>query len=89
MLKWIWRNKEWPFSGIGVLLLIAIFSLLKRIKINPLSSKTESNAETKSIAKPATPISEAVQQNEIKSTPALLTTEPHKVLEEIESQPFF
>ena len=30
MIDWIWVNKEWLFSGIGVVLVVGVVSLLRR-----------------------------------------------------------
>ena len=84
-MNFLWENKEWLFSGIGVMVLLAIYRIYKairnrnRIKRNLTIENVNPDIPNKS--------SRNTQNGESKAISLLKNTMPHEIIEAIDSLP--
>ena len=81
MFDWIWDNKEWLFSGVGVVIAVLVFSWLKnRSKSRKTQEPSLNGATLQDIIDAPSPA---------KKEPDILATSlsPGKIIKEVESAP--
>ena len=61
MFEWVLKNKEWLFSGVGVTLLVALYSFIRHLR-HGNKAATHSGHEKKSFALVPNDIRDAVKQ---------------------------
>jgi len=82
MFDWIWDNKEWLFSGVGVIIVVLVFSWLKkRIKSRKTQEPSLNGATLQDVIDAPPP---PKQEPDIPAT----SLSPGKIIKEVKSAPF-